>query len=59
MGEKLRKRLAQKTLEAADRLDLPQVLAPDIPRMELLGNRASYMDRHRHDGPGAADRRDH
>ena len=36
MGETLRKRLAQKTLEAADRLDLPSVLAPDI-----------YMDRHR------------
>ena len=35
MGETLRKRLAQKTLEAADRLDLPSVLAPDIPRMEL------------------------
>ena len=47
MGETLRKRLAQKTLEAADRLDLPSVLAPDIPRMELLGNRAFYMDRHR------------
>ena len=47
MGETLRKRLAQKTLEAADRLDLPQVLAPDIPRMELVGNRAFYMDRHR------------
>lgn len=47
MGETLRKRLAQKTLEAADRLDLPSVLAPDIPRLELLGNRAFYMDRHR------------
>lgn len=47
MGETLRKRLAQKTLEAADRLDLPSVLAPDIPRMELLGNHAFYMDRHR------------
>ena len=47
MGEKLRKRLVQKTLEAADRLDLPPVLAPDIPRMELLGSHAFYMDRHR------------
>ena len=47
MGEKLRKRLTQKSLEAADRLDLPQVLAPDIPRKELVGNRAFYMDRHR------------
>ena len=43
----MRKRLAQKGLEAADRLDLPPILAPDIPRMELYGNRAFYMDRHR------------
>ena len=47
MGGKIRKRLAQKGLEAADRLDLPPILAPDIPRMELYGNRAFYMDRHR------------
>ena len=43
----MRKRLALKGLEAADRLDLPPILAPDIPRMELYGNRAFYMDRHR------------
>lgn len=47
MGEKIRRRLMEKGLEAADRLDLPPVLAPDIPRMELLGNHAFYMDRHR------------
>ena len=47
MGESIRKRLAQKGLAAADKLDLPPVLAPDIPRMELVGNRAFYMDRHR------------
>ena len=34
----MRKRLAQKGLEAADRLDLPPILAPDIPRMELYGS---------------------
>lgn len=47
MGEKIRRRLMEKGLEAADRLDLPPVLAPDIPRMELSGNRCFYMDRHR------------
>ena len=47
MGEKIRKRLMEKGLEAADRLDLPPVLAPDVPRMELSGNRCFYMDRHR------------
>lgn len=47
MGERLRKRLTQKGLETADRLDLPPVLAPDTPRMELVGNHAFYMDRHR------------
>lgn len=47
MGESIRKRLAQKGLAAADKLDLPPVLAPDIPRMELYGNHAFYMDRHR------------
>ena len=26
---------------------MPPILAPDIPRMELYGNRAFYMDRHR------------
>lgn len=47
MGEKIRRRLMEKGLEAADRLDLPPVLAPDIPRMELSSNRCFYMDRHR------------
>lgn len=47
MGETIRRRLAQRGIEAADRLDLPSVLVPDIPRMELLGNRSFYMDRHR------------
>lgn len=47
MGESIRKRLAQKGLAAADKLDLPPVLAPDIPRMELYGSHAFYMDRHR------------
>lgn len=47
MGGKGRRRLVEKGLEAADRLDLPPVLAPDIPRMTLSGNHSFYMDRQR------------
>ena len=47
MAGKLRKRLVQKGLETADKLDLPPILTPDIPRMELYGSHAFYMDRHR------------
>ena len=47
MGEGIGKRLAQKSLSAAERLDLPPILAPGIPRMELYGSHAFYMDRHR------------
>lgn len=47
MGSNMRRQLAQKGAEAAEALDLPSVLAPDIPRIQLQGNRAFYMDRHR------------
>ena len=47
MGGKLRKRLAPQGLEAPHRRALPPILAPAIPRMELYGSRAFYMDRHR------------
>lgn len=47
MGDKMRRRLAQKGVEAAEALDLPPVLAPDIPRLEMQSNRSFYMDRHR------------
>lgn len=46
MGEKGR-RLLRRTVEVTDKLDLPTVLAPSVPRMELVGNHSFYMDRHR------------
>lgn len=46
MGEKGR-RLLRRTVEVTDKLDLPTVLAPSVPRMELVGNYSFYMDRHR------------
>ena len=45
MGDK--KRLARAGLEVMDRLDLPVNLASGVARMELLGNRSLYIDRHR------------
>ena len=30
-----------------EKLDLPGNIAPRVPRMELVGNREFYMDRHR------------
>ena len=47
MEKNKRRLLAQKSAAAMERLDLPEVLAPDVPRMELTGNRAFYMDRHK------------
>ena len=35
------------TQQAMDRLDLPVNLASGVARMELLGNRSLYIDRHR------------
>ena len=46
MGEKGRW-LLRRTVEATDKLDLPAVLAPSVPRMELVGSHSFYMDRHR------------
>ena len=45
MGE--RGWLLQRAVEVTDKLDLPTVLAPDLPRMELVGTHSFYMDRHR------------
>lgn len=45
MGDK--KRLARAGLEVMDRLDLPGELAAGVGRMELVGNRQFYMERHR------------
>lgn len=36
-----------RAVEVADKLDLPAGLAPSLPRMELVGSRSFYMDRHR------------
>ena len=47
MGRDHAKKLREKSVEAMERLDLPTVLASDIPRLELTGNHAFYMDRHR------------
>ena len=46
MGER-GKRLLRRTVEVTDKLDLPAVLAPSVPRMELVGSHSCYMDRHR------------
>lgn len=46
MAEKGRKRL-HRVVEVADKLDLPEMLAPNLPRMELVGSHSFYMDRHR------------
>ena len=39
--------LRQRAVEVTDKLDLPGVLAPNMPRMELVGSHSFYMDRHR------------
>lgn len=41
------RRLLHRAVEVTDKLDLPAVLAPSLPRMELAGNHSFYMDRHR------------
>ena len=47
MDQQLRKKLAKHSALAMERLDLPESLAADVPRLELTGNRSFYMDRHR------------
>ena len=43
---KLTKKLSQVGQEALERLELPVNLAKGVARIELLGNREVYMDRH-------------
>lgn len=43
---KLTKKLSQVGQEALERLELPVNLAGGVARIELLGNREVYMDRH-------------
>lgn len=40
-------KLLHRAVEVTDKLDLPAGLAPGLPRMELVGSHAFYMDRHR------------
>lgn len=42
-----KKKLAQVGQEALDRLELPVNIAAGVARIELLGNRELYMDRHK------------
>lgn len=42
-----RKRWASAEWSAMDRLDLPGGIAPDLPTVELSGNRQLYMAQHR------------
>lgn len=44
---RLGKRLSQVGQEAMERMELPVNLAAGVARLELLGNRELYMDRHR------------
>ena len=43
----LKRKLAQVGQEALERLELPVNIAAGVARIELLGNRELYMDRHR------------
>ena len=42
-----RKRLSRVGQDALERLELPVNIAAGVARIELLGNRELYMDRHR------------
>ena len=46
MDKEKRKALRRGGMEAMERLDLPENIVPRTPRMELVGNRSFYMDRH-------------
>ncbi len=43
----LKRRLSRAGQDALERLELPVNLAAGVARIELLGNRELYMDRHR------------
>lgn len=47
MGRIERRKLAQTGHAAMERLDLPGEIALGVPRVELVGNREFYMDRHK------------
>ena len=43
----LKRKLSQVGQDALERLELPVNIAADVARIELLGSRELYMDRHR------------
>lgn len=47
MDRKKRRAIFQKGVETMERLDLAPAVIADVPRMELMGNRGFYMDRHK------------
>ena len=47
MDREKRRKLRHSGLETMEKLDIPCSIAPQVPRMELVGNRSFYMDRHR------------
>lgn len=46
MGRMEKRRLAQASQAAMEKLDIPGEIALGVPRVELVGNREFYMDRH-------------
>jgi len=47
VDRKKRRAIFRKGVETMERLDLEPAVVADVPRMELTGNRAFYMDRHK------------
>ena len=47
LDSKKRRAIFKKGAETMERLDLEPTVIADVPRLELTGNRALYMDRHR------------
>ena len=47
MGRMEKRKLAQAGHVAMEKLDLPGEVALGVPRVELVGNREFYMDRHK------------
>ena len=47
MDNKKRRAIFKKGAETMERLDLEPAIIADVPRLELTGNRALYMDRHK------------
>lgn len=47
MGRMEKRKLAQAGHAAMEKLDIPGDIALGVPRVELIGNREFYMDRHK------------